>query len=153
MFAHGRTLHDPEGAIAELVAEARRVWKEGPPELSPGDAPRLRYGVRDALDDALDLADMGDEPGADYALGRALEAIFHAHFRIARQWLPKPKYALRGLRETGPDLAALVTHALSGEQALAARCAATVELAERVLAPIGGLVGDWTTEREAVGDP
>jgi len=152
MFAHGRTLYDPEGAIAELVAEARRVWAQGPPEVSPEDTPRLRYGVRDALDDALDLADMGDQAGAEYALGRALEAILHAHFRIARQWVPKPKYTLRDLRETDPGLAALASRALSGEPPLAARCAATAELAERVLAPIGGLVTDWTTEPEAVDD-
>src|SRR5438094_5922643 len=70
MFARGKIEHDPQGLIAELVAEARQV--AGRPPSPPTDTYHVRYRPSDALRDAEDLVQV-DAQAANLQLAVALK--------------------------------------------------------------------------------
>jgi len=149
MFAQGRVLYDPQGLMAMLVQEARQVQAQPRPAVSSEDLPRLRYNLTDLLNDAQDLAEV-DEVAATYLIFLSLEAALDTYYRLQRRWLPKPKYLLRDLREHSPEIEQVVSRILANHTSIAGRTASLTVLVERVLEPVGELIGAWETAPEAV---
>jgi len=145
MFATGQALYDPDGAVAQLAEEARRVWTSPRPAVSAEMAQRLRYRLSDLLDDTRDLAEV-DDVGAAYLVGITLDAALEAHYRLQRRWAVKPKYVLDDLEKHAPHLVPLVAAAVT--KPMRERLAALTSLVDEVLAPVGGTLLAWTTPQE-----
>jgi predicted nucleotidyltransferase len=149
MFAKGRIVYDPQGLIAELVSEARQI-REQPPQ-PPEDTYHIRYAPADALRDAEDLADV-DPQAASLQLSVALRETLEAMFRREGKRPPKAKYLLQKVAEHAPDIANDARRILDGSQPIALRIELLRTLAERILAPVGGLLLEGETKPEPVGE-
>ena len=154
VFAKGRILHDSEGVVAELVTEAQSVYERGPAVADEHDVQRLRIMCTELLHDALDLGET-DAAAANYVVSLTLQAAMEACYRINRRWPVKPKHVLRDLHEHAPDVEAMVRAVLARESPLDerrapldARCARLARFVEHALAPVGGTITEWETERQ-----
>jgi hypothetical protein len=149
MFAQGQILWDPEGAIAQLVAEARRIWEAGRPLVPAGQRWQLTYPMVDLLTDVRDLLDR-DEAGSTLLLVRTLEVALEAHYRFTGRWSVKPKYLLSDLAGHAPELERLARQVLEPNASLAQRYEWLAEFVGRVLAPMGGHPREWESARDPV---
>lgn len=149
MFARGRTLHDPRGVVAELVAEAKAVEERPRPIPLGDDLERLRYMVTDTTKDAYDLLEAGDE-GFELALFDALRWTLRAYYQLSGRREPKPKYVGRDLRSREPALADVVSRILDPSSPRAERWELLDAVAREVLDPVGGLLVESRTTRERV---
>ncbi len=152
MFATGVALHDPEGMVAALRAQARATLERGPD--APGPIPALlhRYFPVDVLKDIRDAAGSGDGATAALLIGTAVQAAVEAHYGHLRRRVPKASYLLDDLGDVVPGLAAAARGALDPESSLAARIAALEDLVAGALEPLGGSLGEWQTPRQAVNE-
>lgn len=153
MFARGRTVYDPRGVIAQLVAEARSV-QEQPRAIPHGDElERLRYMVTDTTKDAYDLLLAGDD-GFDFALSDALRWTLDAYYKLAGRRMPKTKYVGRELRDREPALARAVDEILDSQRDRRERWEKLNILAQEVLDPVGGpIVQSATTKERVIPEP
>jgi predicted nucleotidyltransferase len=147
MFAKGRIVYDPQGLLAELVAEARQI-KESPP-MPPEETYDVRYHPTQALRDAEDLADV-DPQAASLQLSVALRESLEAMFRREGKRAPKPKHLLQVVAERSPDIAGDARRVLDGAIPIGERIELLRHLTERILAPIGGLLVEGETKPQAV---
>ena len=149
MFAKGRIVHDPQGLIAELIAEARQI-KESPPR-PPTDTYNLRYRPTEALRDAEDLAD-ADAQAAELQLAVALRESLEAMFRREGKRPPKPKHLLQLVAEHAPDIAGDARRVLDSAVPIGERIELLRQLTQRILAPAGGLLLEGETKPEQLGE-
>jgi hypothetical protein len=131
MCARGEIVVDKDGSGARMQAEARAHLATGPPELSPEDHQRMRYGLTDSLDDFL--ADPGTEelPFIVAALTRDLCEVAMENRRAFRG---SGKWMYRMAREADESFAAELSAAIqavgAGERApLAALARSELEAA------------------------
>lgn len=145
MFATGRILHDPKGAVAKLVGEAKAV-AEMPRPIPLGDELEwLRYEATDSLTDAYDLLE-ADDDGFDYALFHALDCTLNAYYQLSGRRRPKTKRVMREIREREPALADAVQRILDTSLPRRERYDQLDALTDEVLAHVGGrLVMSETT--------
>lgn len=144
MFAFGRAIYDPQGIIAELQREARLLWEAGPPELSVDQIWYPRYILTDLLRDVEDLD--GDEEASYLLIAHTVESILHTHYTLHHRWPAKPKRLLSHLATWDVETATLACDTLK-HGALETQRQALHQLAEHVLAPIGGLMPlEWSIE-------
>jgi predicted nucleotidyltransferase len=149
MFAKGRIVYDPQGLIAELVAEARQIAER--PPAPPEDTYHVRYRPSDALRDAEDLAEV-DAQAASLQLSVALRATLEAMFRLEGRRPPKAKYLLQEVAEHSPDIAADARIILDGSHSLNERIALLRAITDRILAPVGGVLVEGETKPEHLGE-
>jgi predicted nucleotidyltransferase len=149
MFARGRVLFDPRGVVARLVGEATSVAELPRPIPLGNDLWWLRYHVTDALKDAYDLLDAGDQ-GFDVAIYTALQRTLEAYYALAGRRMPKPKYLMRDLREREPALADVVRRVMDTAAPSADRYALVDALVSEVLEQVGGRIVSAETTRERV---
>ncbi|GHO52239.1 hypothetical protein [Ktedonobacter robiniae] len=149
MFAFGRAIYDPHGIIAELQREARLLWEAGPPELSADRIWYPRYILADLLRDVEDLD--GDEEASYLLIAHTVESILHTHYTLHHLWSTKPKRLLSHLASWDAETATLARNALK-PGALETQRQVLQQLAEHVLAPIGGLMPlEWSIEWGPLG--
>jgi hypothetical protein len=149
MFARGRILYDPTGIMQTLAAEAKQLYEQPTPELTPQALLLLRYGLTDMLKDAQDLAETDPEAAA-YQISLTLQAVLDAYYKLQRRWQPKPKHLLRDLHAHSPEIERRVRVILSAEGIPHERCERLAELVDTVLSPVGGTVHEWQTSPEVV---
>jgi len=150
LCATGRVVFDPQGIMATLQAEARSVWKVGPPPLSKRDHWQFRYHTADLLRDIEDVR-VSDEENAAFLVALLLSQLIDRHYRISGRWLHKPKRAIHDLAQWDALASRLARQACSSKTAITGRCAAIRALADHVLAPLGGVMPvEWSTEWETV---
>lgn len=149
MFARGRIVHDPQGLIAELVAEARQIAER--PPAPPEDTYHVRYRPSDALRDAEDLAEV-DAQAASLQISVALRETLEAMFRLEGRRPPKPKFLLQEVAEHSPDIAADARSVLDGDRSLEARIGLLRALTDRILAPVGGVLVEGETKPEQLAE-
>ena len=151
MFAFGRAIYDPQGLIGQIQNQARALWQAGPPALADSARWMPRYFAADMLRDLTDLGE--DEAAASLQIARIVDQLIDAHCRLNRRWPSKPKRRLAELATWAPDLAQLAS-ATQTASTLAARRAAVQQMADLVLAPIGGLMPlEWHNEWEPLAEP
>lgn len=148
MYTFGRVIYDPQGVMAELQHEARRIWEAGPSPINPQLAWMERYFPADLLRDLEDVGD--DEATATLLIAALVDRLLATHYRINGRWDAKAKRRLADLETWDPAGASLARQAL-GSGPLAGRREAVVGLAEHVLRPLGGLMPiAWQTEWDEV---
>ena len=134
MVATGVVLHDPDGLMATLVAEARNSVDTIPP-LHGEQETSARYMIATQFEDAEDVR----ERDPDRAAAMLVEAVLHAarlRFRQAGRWHPREKELFTALDELDPALGAFtrqVMHAPTPE----ARFAAARAIVEQVAGATG----------------
>jgi hypothetical protein len=149
MFARGRILHDPTGAVSELVERACAV--DAAPPVRPGETETyfIRYRPSDLLRDVEDLVEV--EPvAAELVLGLALHNAIEAHWLLQGRTPPKPKRALEALRVQAPEAAVEAEQVLARALPLSERVAVLRNLCERILEPVGGILLEGATAPEEV---
>ncbi len=147
MFTFGRAAYDPRGVVADLQAEARRLWEAGPPPWDARLAWQDRYFPADLLRDLDDVGDT-DEATAALLLAAIVDRLLATHDQRNRRWPAKPKRWLAELAEWDPEAARLARAALACGP-LSQRRLAVERLAAHVLRPIGGPMPlEWRTEWE-----
>jgi hypothetical protein len=151
MFAFGQAIYDPHGVIAQLQGEAQAAWQAGPASMGEQDIWMQRYFAADVL---RDLADLGeDQASAGLLIPRIVEQMIETHYRLNGRWIEKHKRRLADLDRWAPDVAGLARAALECRP-VAERRAALEQLAEHVLAPLGGPMPlEWRTEWETLQTP
>ena len=149
MFTFGEAIYDPHGTVAELQAEARVLWEQGPAPIRDQERWLHRYMVADLLRDIDDVA-ATDEAAATMMLHEVVERLLATHTRVHGRWSAKPKRQLREL-ERWDSVTALLARAVLTQGPLAERIVAAQRLAEHVLEPLGGLMPlAWQTEWETL---
>jgi hypothetical protein len=144
----GRIVFDPRGVMAELQTAARAVWEAGPPPLSEFERWHFRYAAASWLSDLADVEGSDDERTV-FMVGHIVPALVHQHYRISGRWAPAPKRALNDLERWDDAAARVARQACSPSAPLGQRTAAVRDLADRVLAPLGGLMPlEWSTPWE-----
>jgi hypothetical protein len=149
MFTFGEAIYDPRGIVAELRAEARVLWEQGPAGIPDKERWLHRYMVADLLRDIDDVA-TSDEAAATMMLHNVVERLLATHARLHGRWSAKPKRQLREL-ERWDTVTAQLARAVLTQGALAERLVAAQRLAEHILEPLGGLMPlAWQTEWETL---
>jgi sodium-dependent phosphate cotransporter len=151
MFARGRVVHDPRGAIANLVGEAKAVAELPRPIPLGDDLERLRYMVTDTLKDAYDLLD-ADDDGFDVAQYNALDWTLDAYYKLSGRRRPKPKYVMRDIREREPALGDVVRRIFDSTASRRERWERLDALGREVLQHVGGPIVTSQTTKQRV-DP
>jgi hypothetical protein len=145
MWSTGRIVYDPQGSVAELMAEAQRQWDAGPPVVDASDW-RVRYLPADALRDIGDVLERDPEQTL-LMIGALLAELISMHYRLGRRWHVKPKRVLADLATWDVPAAELVRRACEGT--LNERYTTLQSLTEHVLAPVGGPMPlQWRTDWE-----
>lgn len=143
MLATGVVLHDGDGLLANLVANAARLLREGLQMPTP-ELERRRYFAACAVEDALDLAP--DNGGDARLLGdRAVEAMLEYAFLARGNFLPRAKVRLAALREVDPGAADALLAVLDATDP-GVRAQRLREAGERILAASGFFVWDSDDE-------
>ncbi|MDA8345710.1 MAG: nucleotidyltransferase domain-containing protein [Thermaerobacter sp.] len=151
MFAHGLIVEDSTGQVAELQAEASRIWRAGPPPADPKWTALWRYALCDVVKDVQDLQD--DDPrSAEWLTGQGVLSALVGHYRLNRRWLPQQKYLLKDLSCWDESSAALARDALDPSRSIAERVDALWALSHRTLSPVGGWLEHWDSDREELPD-
>lgn len=140
-FASGEVLLDRTGEMAELRAIARERWEAGPPGLRDGQVQMLRYALTDLADD---LADVADDPVASRVQGAALVSKAMEGFcKRNRLWGDKPKRLAAYIAECDPVLGEMLA-AYYGQGLSPAKAQ---QIVDYVLAPVGGRLTEWESEK------
>jgi predicted nucleotidyltransferase len=147
MFAFGQAAYDPQGIVAQLQAEARTLWKAGPQNRWP--TWRWRYMSADILRDIDDCIAANDVASTNLLTAALVEQLLEYHAIAHGRWPAKCKRLLAELEQWDASTAQLARQALT-QADLATRRGALEDLAQLVLAPLGGLMPlEWQTEWEA----
>jgi predicted nucleotidyltransferase len=135
MFATGRVLFDPRGAVRRLRAQARQWLRRPLRPLQPSELAHERYFYWDSLDNLRDLDEQGS-PAYAHAYHHHVYDVYSTYARFLRQPLVRPRqlYAYlsdararkKYLQSPFPDrrFAALLRRALCASDARAMRQAA-----------------------------
>ncbi len=150
MFATGVVLHDSDGTMAHLQAEARATLAAGPEP--PGEIPALlhRYMPHDLLNDVLDVAPH-DPAQAELLIADTVRAALAAHYSAIRRRRPKPKYELVDLQGVAPRLEEMLRLVLDAGLPLGERVEALQASVAAAITPLGGELHEWETPWEHVG--
>jgi hypothetical protein len=158
MFAFGRAIDDPQGAVAQLQREARAIWDAGPTPFAERELWYPRYVAADMLRDLADLdspSESGerDEPAAALQVARVVDTLLEFHYRLNGRWPAKPKRRLADLDAWSPEAARLARDALR-DGPIPERRTSAARLADLVLAPIGGVMPlAWEMQWEDLDAP
>jgi hypothetical protein len=148
----GRILFDPQGVMAMLQAEAVAIWDAGPAPVSERDRWYFRYGAADILRDIDDVM-TSDAERALFLVGLLLPQLVDQHYRIAGRWLHKRKRVLDDLALWDAPAAAMARQACSITATVRQRYMALLQLADHVLAPLGGIMpSECSTEWEELSE-
>lgn len=133
MVSTGVVVLDADGSASRLRDRAAALIAAGPPSASDDDLSRLRYFVKDLLDDLR-----GDPLGEESMLVAPSLASDIATLVLMsrRSWQGGGKWLLRNLRTTDPGFADRLVLALRAYQS--GDAAPMIALAEQVLATTGG---------------
>jgi hypothetical protein len=147
LFAQGKSLYDPHGVIAELQAEAKVLWAQGPDPIVPKEIWRHRFVPSARLRDLEDIPET-DEATLALVIVEVCNQLLETHYQLHQCWKPKAKRVLNNLVQWDAHAEQLARTALS-LRPLAERRAARITLAEHVLAPLGGLMPiEWSNPWE-----
>lgn len=147
VWSTARAVYDPQGAVAELQAEAQRQWNAGPPPIDGADWP-VRYPPPDLVRDIGDVI-ARDPDQAQILIGVLLAELIDVHYRLHGRWRPKAKRVLADLETWDATAANLVRRSCGGT--VAERFAALKQFMQHVLAPVGGPMPlAWRTQWEDI---
>ena len=148
MFAQGLILYDVQGIMAELKAEAKILWEQGPLPIPAQEIWKHRYTPADLLSDLADVNE-ADEATCALVIVQICNQLLETHYRLRRHWRPKAKRCLNDLAQWDQVAAQLARKALACSSPLADRRSALLALSDYVLAPLGGLMpSEWSTPWE-----
>jgi hypothetical protein len=149
MFAHGLIVEDQAGTVAELQAEAHRIWQAGPPPADPKWIAQWRYTLCDLVKDVQDL--QKDDPrSAEWLMGQSVLSALTGQYRLNRRWLPQQKYLLKNLSLWDAESATLARDTLDPGRPIGERVDTLRALSHRTLSSVGGWLEHWESDREEV---
>jgi hypothetical protein len=124
--------------LADLVMEARHRWEKGPNKISEDAVVQIRRRAATILTDCAALVDGVDRVKTSVVFSYSLMTLLLMACQIRRAWFSlDPRWLLRTFREEHPDLAILIER-LEGEPDAGSRYRLLEELANVILAPVGG---------------
>jgi len=140
-FATGEILLDRTGEMSTLHQIARQRWEAGPPAPTDEQITAHRYHLNDLCED---LEDVANDPVASRVTGGAVVGMAcQIYCTLHRLWATKPKRMVSYLREHDERLGSLVdsyySTGMEPDQAIA--------VADYVLAPVGGRLVLWESQR------
>jgi len=140
-FATGEILLDRTGEMEALQSLARRRWETPPPAPTPEQVSMLRYGLTDLADD---LDDVEHDPISSRILGAAVvEQAMKAFCRLNRLHGAKAKRLFAYIAERDSLLGIMLRDYYSrGMHPKHAQ-----EIVDYVLAPVGGRLVEWESEK------
>ncbi|MBP2017519.1 hypothetical protein J2Z79_000902 [Symbiobacterium terraclitae] len=144
-FATGQLLLDRSGVGKALAARARQLWQEGPKPLTPWQAATWRYRLTDLAQDIEDVPP--GSPEAHLLAGLLVPQVLEAFCALNRAWADKPKRLLARIRQLDPELADM-----AAEFYRTSNPAVAVRIADRVLAPFGGRIHTYESDRVPIGE-
>jgi predicted nucleotidyltransferase len=140
-FATGEILLDRTGEVAALQAVAKERWEAGPQAPSPEQVDMLRYHLCDLMED---LQDVEPDPVAACLVGHDLVVTaIKAFCRLNRYWGDKPKRLVGYVAERDPLLGEMLRDYYGRGQ----HPHHALEVAEYVLAPVGGPLKLWQSSK------
>lgn len=104
-LVEGRVLLRHGEAIEALIAEARTILADVPPEIDPQDRLWECYDIWNQLKDLQDVVD--DAATAALVAPPLFDHLLRFYFRLERRWLPRPKALMRALEDTHAEYHAL----------------------------------------------
>ncbi len=140
-FATGEILLDRTGETAELQEIARRRWESPAPALSVEQVDLLRYGLTDLADD---LDDVEHDPIASRIVGAAVvQQAMTTFCKLNRLHGAKSKRIYLYVAERDSLLGVMLRdYYASGMHPKHAQ-----EIVDYVLAPVGGRLVEWESEK------
>ena len=141
-FATGELVLDRAGEGQTLVDLARKRWAEGPKPLTAEAAARWMYCMTALASDIEGLDNAS--PEARLVAGMLVPLTLEGHCALNRRWADQPKHLIRRVAETDPDLADVAHRFYT--QGMPPGLA--VAIAGRVLAPFGGRLTVYETDRK-----
>ena len=142
-LATGDVVWDPRSIMPPVVAQAREIWDAGPAPLTDWAQILLRYRIGCLAEDLEDATDSSTRALlAVQLVTSALEAALAWH----RQWPVPVKQLLEAVTaldsEWGQDARAFFAHAPDAAHA--------IRLADRLLAPMGGRIHEYTSPKAKI---
>jgi hypothetical protein len=147
MLATGRVVLDTDAHMARVVETAREVLGRGP-NLSADALIRDRYRAACQVEDTLDF-DGTDTPDGRRLLAVAVDAIVSHFYLRQNRFLPRPKERLAILATIEPEVARLLTLALTQAPALAIN---TLKQASEVVLGTSGFF-EWDSGQDSLAPP
>ena len=148
----GKVLFERDGALAELLSEAEKVWKQGPPPAKALELTLCRNSLRNRL---KTLRQMQHDPEAEGLMRVLADVLFHRlvhdYCTIHRRWCLKFTFALAAIEEEAPEIyrhCERFLQAKSGPDWLAAM----EDLADAILEPVGWGEAIFDTGRRPMSD-
>lgn len=132
MYAHARVLHDPEGIGAQLMAEGTAAWDRGRSLPTKDQRFRQHCEIRDMLR-TLERVREGEQLNFAYLVGPYVATAVEAYWSRHRQWGTHRKTALQSLRDSDPEVFALVDVVHDASKSIDDRKAAARNLAKVAL--------------------
>lgn len=147
----GKVLFDRDGAISQLLREAREIWKQGPPAAKPLEIELCRSSLRNRR---KALRQLQDDPQAEGLLRVLADVLFyraiHDYCKIHGRWCMKFSHLLQDLEKEAPEIHHLCRsflQARTGPQWLEAIEAVT----DAVMEPVGWGPSYFDTGRQPMG--
>ncbi|MFZ5823790.1 MAG: nucleotidyltransferase domain-containing protein [Bacillota bacterium] len=140
-FATGEVLLDRTGEVRELQAVARERWEAPAPPLTAEQVKLLRYALTDMADD---LEDVEHDPVSSRIVGAALvQQAMEAFCRLHQHHGAKHKRLHGYVAERDPLLGVMIRD----YYARAMHPKTAQEIVNYVLAPVGGRLVEWESEK------
>jgi predicted nucleotidyltransferase len=134
-------LWDSEGTLAAARGRQRRLRSIGPSRVLPNEAMRLRAELTESLE-ALEAC-RADELCRIILATQFIARCAEVHLRLRGFWAPTRENLPRELKTLAPEFAGLCQKALSQAGRADACLRMARRAAEKALASVGGLVGEY----------
>jgi len=145
MYAHARALYDADGEAARLMAEGAAMWARGRARLTKGIEFQHRCEITDGLRTIERVAE--DDPlSFCYLIGPYVATAVEAYWLRVGRWGTHRKNALKQLRESDPEVHALIARVYDPSAELGDRKQAARDLAHAAL-------GESIYRRDIEGSP
>lgn len=122
--------------LEALIAEARRMWDDGPPPANELEIYNSRQFLRNRLKDIRRAVVSGRDAEARVLADVLFHRSLYAYCKFHRRWGQKFLHLLAVLRREDPELGAAIDAFLAAEKS-AAMLAALERLVDRVIEPVG----------------
>ncbi len=102
-----KILYDRDGSIRRLQNRAKKMLSEGKPPMDEMTIVHYRFDAEDQLRYVEGILD-SDPASAQLVLANKVSALTELFFDVRQMWVPAPKQRLQKIKETSPELYALI---------------------------------------------
>ncbi|MFH0891941.1 MAG: hypothetical protein V1867_04130 [Candidatus Falkowbacteria bacterium] len=89
IIATGQIVLDKNGKLKEIQDEAKKIWSEGPEQISEAEINEVGYAFKTYLDDIKSLENSGNE--GYYFQGYVIQNVVKFFFRLYGKWQTRPR--------------------------------------------------------------